>query len=240
MHVAVPPPSLAGVDAADLATLRRRIVFAGFDDELFRLAETIGAGLIDPLRLPLVRQALAARGDAVATLALLLVYSTPVAEQDFRDAIGDPSADLLVRCGVVSPDGLGTVSSAMKLTPFGEILVVADLPDNGPDAVMSPGGTTAILGNLIEDDLSQLPGPVLDVGTGPGTLALLLAAKRNATVVGTDVSARAVEFARFNAALNDLTVDLREGDLLEPVRGETSPSSSRSRRTSPGRRRWRR
>jgi hypothetical protein len=40
-------------------------------------------------------------------------------------------------------------------------------------------------------------------------------------VVGTDLSARCIEFARFNAALNDVDIDWRVGDMLVPVAGET-------------------
>ncbi len=211
-----PPPSAAGIDPADLVALRDRLGHAGLDDHIFRVTETIGAGMIDPLRLPLVRQALRARGDAVSTLALLLVYATPVAEKDLRAAVGDAASDLLIRCGIVAPAEDGEVVSRLRVTPFGPLLIAADHPDAGPEAVMTPGGTTSLLANLIPDEIS---GRVLDVGTGPGTLALLAAA-RGADAVGTDVSERALAFASFNATLNGLSVDLRLGDLLAPVAGE--------------------
>src|SRR5439155_8386888 len=60
----------------------------------------------------------------------------------------------------------------------------------------------------------------LDVGTGNGVQALL-AARHATQVVATDVNERALEFARFNAALNDVhNVEFRSGSLLEPVAGE--------------------
>jgi methylase of polypeptide subunit release factors len=49
----------------------------------------------------------------------------------------------------------------------------------------------------------------------------MLAARHAGHVIGTDVNPRAVAFARFNAALNDLVnVELREGDLFEAVDGD--------------------
>jgi hypothetical protein len=58
------------------------------------------------------------------------------------------------------------------------------------------------------------------VGTGCGVHALL-AARHGGTAVGTDLNPRAVAFARFNAALNEIeNVSFRIGDLYEPVAGE--------------------
>jgi hypothetical protein len=62
---------------------------------------------------------------------------------------------------------------------------------------------------------------VLDLGTGCGIQALH-ASRHAATVVGTDISRRALAFARFNAELAGLAPDrfeLRAGSMLEPVRG---------------------
>lgn len=59
----------------------------------------------------------------------------------------------------------------------------------------------------------------LDLGTGSGVQALHLAAHAD-TIVATDVSARALGYARFNAALAGLDLDLRRGSLLAPVASE--------------------
>lgn len=63
----------------------------------------------------------------------------------------------------------------------------------------------------------------LDVGTGSGAIALSLATEGPfARVVGTDLSADALEVARANrrAAAPDAPVDFREGALYAPVAGE--------------------
>src|SRR5690606_15820029 len=58
-----------------------------------------------------------------------------------------------------------------------------------------------------------------DLGTGCGVQALHLTGHAG-QVVATDISARALGFARFNAGLNGVGLDLRRGSLLEPVAGE--------------------
>jgi release factor glutamine methyltransferase len=61
---------------------------------------------------------------------------------------------------------------------------------------------------------------VLDVGTGSGAVALALKAGRpDLTVVGTDLSAEALDVARENASRLGLEVNFVQADLLEGVRG---------------------
>jgi methylase of polypeptide subunit release factors len=62
-------------------------------------------------------------------------------------------------------------------------------------------------------------GRVLDVGTGCGVQALH-ASRHAGAVVATDLSSRALAFARLNLALNGVRADLRRGDLLEPAGAE--------------------
>ncbi len=63
----------------------------------------------------------------------------------------------------------------------------------------------------------------LDLGTGCGAQALF-ATRHSDRVVATDVNPRAVAMARLSMALNGLgehDVDVRQGDLLDPVAGES-------------------
>lgn len=88
----------------------------------------------------------------------------------------------------------------------------------GPDHVMPVGGATRTLAALAAYGAGEW---VLDVGTGCGYHAIL-AALCGARVTATDVSARALGYARFNAALAGAEIDFRRGSLLEPVRGPRS------------------
>ncbi|AIF68595.1 protoporphyrinogen oxidase [Palaeococcus pacificus DY20341] len=60
----------------------------------------------------------------------------------------------------------------------------------------------------------------LDVGTGTGIIALIMA-KKAEFVLGVDVNPIAVELARENAKLNDIkNVEFRQSDLFEEVEGK--------------------
>jgi HemK-related putative methylase len=64
------------------------------------------------------------------------------------------------------------------------------------------------------------PGPrVLDLGSGSGAVGIA-AAQRGCSVVAVDINPSAVRNTRINALLNQVSVDVREGDLFAPVNDE--------------------
>jgi release factor glutamine methyltransferase len=91
------------------------------------------------------------------------------------------------------------------------------------ERVLIPRQETEMLVDLVLARSSG--GPVADVGTGSGAIALALAAEgRFERVIGTDVSRGALDVARSNLAQLGATlrcpVEFREGSLLAPIRGE--------------------
>lgn len=58
---------------------------------------------------------------------------------------------------------------------------------------------------------------VLEIGCGTGAISILLA-KKGCKVTATDISKEALEVAKINAKLNNVELDLRHGDLFEPVK----------------------
>jgi methylase of polypeptide subunit release factors len=87
------------------------------------------------------------------------------------------------------------------------------LPD---DHVLGVGGASTMLAQLTP---REPMGTTIDIGTGCGVQALH-ASRHSDRVVATDVSPRALHLARLTAALSSVDVELREGNLLEPVAGE--------------------
>lgn len=85
------------------------------------------------------------------------------------------------------------------------------------DHVLGVGGASTTLSRLL---LQRPSGVTLDLGTGSGIQALH-AARFSERVVATDISARALAFARFTALLNEVDgIEFRLGSLFEPVDGE--------------------
>jgi SAM-dependent methyltransferase len=84
------------------------------------------------------------------------------------------------------------------------------------DHVLGVGGASLTLARITPRTPVET---ALDLGCGSGIQALHLS--RHADhVVATDLSERALAFAAFNAALNEVALDLRPGSLLDPVAGE--------------------
>ena len=152
--------------------------------------------------------------DALATLIELLYLGAGVNEADARRALAPLTLERAEAMGVLD-GGVPLV----EVVPTGRVLVVSD-PERETrraDRVPGPGKASRTLTAVTPRDRV---GRALDMGTGSGVQALLLAEHVD-EVVATDVNPRALEFTAFNAALNGLTnVEVREGSLFEPVEGE--------------------
>ncbi len=84
------------------------------------------------------------------------------------------------------------------------------------DHVLGVGGASLTLASIT---MRTHVGRALDLGTGCGIQALQASLHAD-SVVATDTSLRALEFAAFNAALAGVRLDLRAGSLVEPVADE--------------------
>jgi release factor glutamine methyltransferase len=60
---------------------------------------------------------------------------------------------------------------------------------------------------------------VLDLCTGSGAIAISLAKNKNIIITATDICDEALQFARKNAALNEVAVEFLSGDLFSPLQG---------------------
>jgi methylase of polypeptide subunit release factors len=220
-----PDPQLCAALAADLRAAR-------FRSEALRAAwgveadDAIGRGL----RVPALA-ALGSRDDALATLGRLLVLGVAQPRELVDPALPTLSAEGLQALGLaeiageaVTPRALVRPQSYLDNEGAGEWWFASDLDELAlggralaEDHVLGVGGASLTLAGL------QLPTParrVLDLGTGCGIQALR-ARRYAAEVVATDLSERALAFARLNALLNrEEHVETRLGSLFDPVPGE--------------------
>lgn len=212
-------PALVERLRADLETAR-------YDVE--HLADVLGPVAVAALeRENALPATLAARAsdDPAATLARLLTFGDPVPVAEAEAVLPTLGLEGAQRLGLVTTDG-AVARGEVDVRPVevgDRALWLASDPDSSttgrpvaPDHVLGLGGASRTLAELT---VREPAGRALDLGTGCGVQALLLA-DHAGTVVGTDVSARALAYARLNAALAGVDVDWRAGSLLEPVMGE--------------------
>jgi hypothetical protein len=213
------------------ARLRAGLDGAGFT--FASLTERLGAGAAAHLAAgelaPLVRATQA--GDALDTLLRLFVLGLPVPLAAAAAALAPARVDELAAGGLVRVEGddvAGCVSLRPLDAPEGS-MVAHDLPAGATGAPLAPDhvlGISASTRALAGTTVRRPVGATLDIGTGCGVQALF-ASRHSDRVVATDLNPRAVAMARLTMALNGLEgdgaggVDVRHGDLLAPVAGET-------------------
>src|SRR5829696_7188542 len=143
-------------------------------------------------------------------------------------AYGRSLVEPLIAAGIVE-ESAGEVVARLDIRPYGSDdgasgWVVSDLSPH-LDTRIAPMRPDFVLGvSTASTTLAQLTirRPVdraLDLGTGCGVQSLHLA-QHARTVVASDLNPRAVQLARLTAKINSIEVDLREGDLFEPVTDE--------------------
>ncbi|WP_286346263.1 DUF7059 domain-containing protein [Frondihabitans sucicola] len=215
------------------------------DRSLFTVARLSGAGawgasggaaLFRGERIA-ARRALASRIPATGeerasdTLALLFVLGYPQSRADVDAALPTLGLGGAEALSLIQVDG-DTVRPLVDLRPYsfvdsaGEVTwwIASDLGElalQGPlreDHVLGIGGASTTLSGLM---IPRAVDRALDLGTGCGIQAMHVA-RHARHVVATDISSRALDFARFNAELNLVDgIEFRLGDLFEPVAGET-------------------
>ncbi|TPW70304.1 methyltransferase [Schumannella sp. 10F1B-5-1] len=181
-------------------------------------------------RVPALR-ALAGRTEPAAVLARLFVLGDGVAAADVAAALPTTGAAAAVEGGLLAAGDDGLLRGAIDLRPYSVVdalgvtawWIASDLGELATgqalrtDHVLGIGGASATLSGLMLPDRARR---VLDLGTGCGIQALH-ASRFADQVVATDISERALDFGRFNAALNGVdTIEFRLGSLYEPVAGE--------------------
>ena len=145
--------------------------------------------------------------------------SKPASRARFDELVGTKLRSRLTEAGLLLPDG-EVVHGAVRIVPHDELLIASDHAGSAEahaDHVPGVHRPSVALAHLTVRGQGER---ALDLCTGNGIQAILLAAHAE-RVVATDVNARALAYAAFNAALNGAgNVETRAGSFLEPVEGE--------------------
>ncbi|PRY59505.1 methyltransferase family protein [Knoellia remsis] len=214
------------IDDALVARLRDDLTTSGFTvtevSEL--LGPLAGAALAREQTLPARRVALAV-DSPVATLVRLFTLGDPVDVAEVERALPTLRVSGAVALGLVAEEG-DAVVARVDVRPYAAddrswwvASDLAELATGRPvldDHVLGVGGaSTTLAAWTVRNPVRR----ALDIGTGSGVQALHLGEHAESITV-TDLSARALAFARFNALLNEVTWDVRQGSMLDPIAGE--------------------
>ncbi|CAN7200469.1 DUF7059 domain-containing protein [Knoellia sp. LjRoot47] len=214
------------VDEGLVARLRADLAAADFTvtGVLEVLGPLASAALGREQPLPARRVAGASTSPA-ATLIRLFTLGDPVDAADVERALPTLRLRGAVELGLVTEEGDGVVAR-FDVRPYASDerhwWVASDLAEvatGSPvreDHVLGIGGAST---TLAQWTIRRPVHRALDLGTGCGVQALHLGPHVDDIVV-TDLSERALAFARFNAALNECEWDVRSGSMLEPVAGQ--------------------
>ncbi len=213
---------LDATDAPGVAELGRVLIAHGFaGDAVIAALGTPPAGGKSHARddAPLYLRRLADRMP-LNTLIKLFVLRQTVDEAAARDALAPLGLERVERMGVLERVPAGVVAR-VRISGCSGLVLAHDSYDPrsslSRDHVLDVNPTTNTLAALT---VRRPVRTALDVGTGCGVLALMVA-RHSLRVVGIDTNARALNFATFNAALNGLkNVEFRQGSLFDPVEGE--------------------
>ena len=217
-RAATPPSAPPSGTRCRIETFRRRLDAAGFDAAAVRnLLHADTELLARPGEAPVHERRLAAAPPALAVLIRLFVLDLPVDVAVAERALRTETLEALNELGLAE-EAEGRLAARVRLVPHDDLLIASDcVSSTMPDHVAAVHRPSATLASLT---MRRPVATALDVGTGNGIQALLLAT-HSERVVATDVNERALAFAEFNAALNCRSnVELRAGSFLEPVRGE--------------------
>ena len=209
-------------DVADYAQLRDLFGSSGFTLEA--ICQRLGISKlseVDPLR---DRHRDRPVPDTAGTALIhLFVEGKPIASAAFEVLTG--ASALLQRLNLISQMNDTEVAATVALYPIEHLYIASDRY-NSADGLAFEGFDDIVYPCLFETTarfiriLPRTPcGPVLDLCSGTGVAALLLA-KTSEHTYAADLTERCAQFALFNQRLNGIVnSSVITGDLYEPVAG---------------------
>ena len=158
--------------------------------------------------------------DALDALIGFFLLQSPLSVQEAEAVLAPARLADLEKIGVLRREG-PAVRALLRLMPHAGLVIAHDTHQPGSLQQDSVLGLTSSARTLASMTVRDPVGRALDLGTGCGVQALL-AAGHAEQVVAVDLNPRALWLTDLNCRLNGVTnVDCRQGDLFEPVAGET-------------------
>jgi SAM-dependent methyltransferase len=212
------------------ATLRQHFLRSGFTEEILRHKLDIRPGRALDLAGVAGRPSPSTRPvDNLDAIIFLFVLGEPLSASEAASFFPASVWEALkqTRLVLVDPNDANRFLAGVALYPIRDLFLASDRwtnPDHSPREmfpdIVYPAMTKSA--KQFIDYTSFAPCEdflELCAGTAP---AAMLAARSAKRVWATDIAERSLDFARFNAALNDIhNVHFAQGDLYEPVEGRT-------------------
>jgi methylase of polypeptide subunit release factors len=212
-------PSVA--DPKAVQTLREVLDRAPFTGEAIRAALGTEDDVLSRSRaIPVHTRRLRNKG-AFGALVQLFVLNLSTSLELVRQAFAPLSIDGVAAMGLLRIDG-DVVHPLVRMVPHDELIIASDLrlqPGQAASHDHVPGvhRPSVTLSHLT---VRKHVARGLDLGTGCGVEAILMS-RHVDHVIGSDVNARAIEYARFNGHLNGAPdIDWRVGSWFERMRDE--------------------
>lgn len=208
--------------------LQFREVLRRADFTVASITGLLGGGETTELKSRSPRMLWATRsGSPLDTLVRLFVAGVPVATDHAEAALKPVPVSSLCDMGLVRIAS-GSTLPLISILPHDDVVLASDQPSrSGKAADYVPG----MLDSSVFLELFTIRRPferALDLGAGCGIQALR-ASLHSQHVAAVDISRRALDFARFNAALNGASnIQFLQGNGFEPVAGRASISSWRT------------
>lgn len=155
--------------------------------------------------------------DELDILIRTFTLNIPIDVKIIGKIFSDKELDILADINLISQTDKNIVYCDILLSECDDLIIAADSffkksPGINPVMPIMPECYDFSSGRS-----RRKVGKTLDLGTGSGVHALL-ASRHSEQVIGVDINPRAIEFSKFNSALNDIhNVNFIEGDLFAPV-----------------------
>ncbi|QSB06247.1 methyltransferase [Natronoglycomyces albus] len=157
--------------------------------------------------------------DALGVWTTLFTMGLQVPRHEAQAALHPLPLAVALRSGLLVEGSEDVVRAGwgLQFDPANRAVFSDQLPQMSgvrrTDHVLGLGGATKLLGDIT---LRREVPTALEIGTGCGVHALSLPSHVG-RVTATDLNPRALDFARINAGVNEIELELLQGDMFEPV-----------------------